>query len=378
MISASNYPVRIAAMGMVSSIGHDVVTSCAAARAGLTMRSKLNVLDFKTQSLFGNETLDGAPDLSGHVVRGVCEGFSEVGKALLLGAAALRDLLARTRISPHELKRTGMFVNLSDWAIRDTAWFEDKQSCFSPSAHWKERTKEFAATLAKTVGLDMCSELQYVYHGGNSGIAYSLVDAITLMQQGRMDRCLIGGIDSHVEPGFLLAAAKLGLLRNNECQTGLTPGEGAAFFLIERIGDSDTPALARIFFCCGDTPVAERATGPTRNDILSEILCRALAMARPRYAGDIWFIGDLDGSEQRAVIWGNCLLQLDVEHRTGIVPLWLPAATFGSTGAASGAIAVCAAARAFERGYAPRGACAIWSCSENGGRGTVLVDKLQH
>jgi 3-oxoacyl-[acyl-carrier-protein] synthase-1 len=55
------------------------------------------------------------------------------------------------------------------------------------------------------------------------------------------------------------------------------------------------------------------------------------------------------------------------------VPLWLPAASFGDTGAATGAVATCMAARAFERGYAPGDAALIGLSSESGERGAFGI-----
>ena len=119
-------------------------------------------------------------------------------------------------------------------------------------------------------------------------------------------------------------------------------------------------------------------TTPTKtammdHDALTEAVRSALPSQEGRAGRDLWFIGDLDGTERRAMEWARALTRLHAEHDIGNAPLWIPAASFGSTGAASGAIALCMAARAFERGHAPARQCSVWMCSEAGARGAVLV-----
>ena len=72
--------------------------------------------------------------------------------------------------------------------------------------------------------------------------------------------------------------------------------------------------------------------------------------------------------------WGNAVVRLVAQSPRFAEPvLWYPAASFGDTGAASGAVALCMAIRAFERGYAPAQTATIISSADGSNRAAVRV-----
>ena len=84
---------------------------------------------------------------------------------------------------------------------------------------------------------------------------------------------------------------------------------------------------------------------------------------------------DLDGGTARATDWGHAAVR--VEAQVGGLPevLLLPALSLGNTGAASGAVAICAAARSFVRNYAPGDNILLCSSSETGEVGAALISR---
>jgi 3-oxoacyl-[acyl-carrier-protein] synthase-1 len=85
----------------------------------------------------------------------------------------------------------------------------------------------------------------------------------------------------------------------------------------------------------------------------------------------VWVISDLNGEPYRAIDWGNALVR---RIRALAEPvLWCPALWFGDTGAASGAVALCLAARAFERSYAPAPWSLVLSSADGPDRAAVIV-----
>ena len=79
----------------------------------------------------------------------------------------------------------------------------------------------------------------------------------------------------------------------------------------------------------------------------------------------------------RAMEWGNAVIRLVGNSQAFAEPvLWYPAASFGDTGAASGAVALCIAVNAFARGYAPAQTVAILSSAEDSSRAAVLLKRL--
>jgi 3-oxoacyl-[acyl-carrier-protein] synthase-1 len=88
----------------------------------------------------------------------------------------------------------------------------------------------------------------------------------------------------------------------------------------------------------------------------------------------IWFITDQNGELYRATEWGNVVVRLVGYSQAFADPvLWYPAASFGDTGAVSGAVAICMAVNAFARGYAPAQTVAILSSAEDPSRAAVLL-----
>lgn len=337
------------------------------------MPSELKVLHFAADEQFGRESLDGPPVVSGHIVRGVAEGFTGLAKSLLLGAAALKDLLGRTALSEREASRAAIFVNLSDHFVQDAA---EAGSPKSPSAAWKYQSARLIPKLLAHVGLPIFENYQSLRHGGHAGFAQCVEEAALQLAKGSVDRCLVGGIDSRCEPGFLMAAATLNVLRTADNPTGLTPGEAAAFVLLERTADIGRAGRSAVAIVTAATSTREPNRAP--DDEIADGI--ALARVISGVLGDssasrpvALTIGDLNGTTRRAQEWGNALARLRLAGPLGNLPLWLPATSFGDTGAASGGVALCMAARAFERGYGPAGEALVWSSSESGGKGAIAL-----
>jgi 3-oxoacyl-[acyl-carrier-protein] synthase-1 len=367
--------VAVTAMGMVSAIGHDVVASAAAARAGLNEPRPLEVM----LAAFGKETRESRPKVAGHAVPGIGTGFAGAGKVIALGAAALRDLLSRRPLGPRELSAASIHLALSDQAILDAHHASTTGTRPSddpgppprlPSVEWQEKSRRVIERLLRTAEIDVPERHRALVHGGNPGVADALRDAAALLRSGAVDRCLVGAIDSRVEPSFLLAADGLGVLRTNENPVGLIPGEAAAFVLLERAVDAQRHGIEALALLAGTgaarEPGGHFGDAPSTGRALSQA-CLSVLGGTPTFGGALsWMIGDLNGTERRAAEWGNALLRMQHAGVSLGVPLWLPAWSFGDVGAASGAVAVCLAVRAFQRGYAPGPGVLIWLSSESG------------
>ena len=76
--------LNVTGIGMVSSLGLDVVTSCAAARAGIVRAQELDV------QIVDRETQDLVP-VVGHVIP-LTQGFTHTGRLLRIAQLALADL----------------------------------------------------------------------------------------------------------------------------------------------------------------------------------------------------------------------------------------------------------------------------------------------
>src|SRR4051812_8067739 len=99
--------IAITARGMVSSLGSDVITACAAARAGLVLPAPL---DFQVSS-----PDDGRPEaIAGHPAGEMTRGFEGFARLVRLAALGLGDLLRQAPDGPWLSARTGVYLALPD------------------------------------------------------------------------------------------------------------------------------------------------------------------------------------------------------------------------------------------------------------------------
>src|SRR3954469_2360875 len=85
-------------LGMISSVGHDVVTACAAIRAGMARPAPLvgmGLLDLESGELV---------PVIGHPIRGATDGFYMVGRWVRLAQEAVEDLLRGAQLPPADAR----------------------------------------------------------------------------------------------------------------------------------------------------------------------------------------------------------------------------------------------------------------------------------
>ncbi|WP_147443941.1 hypothetical protein [Corallococcus sicarius] len=348
-------PLVLTGTGLVCAVGHDVATACASLRCGMT---RPRPLAFKVSTSLGAEPV------TGHPLWGITEGFQGLGLYVRLTSLALGDLLDSTGLDGSDAGfwgRTALYVGLSRTRNEAVDFYDDILK-----AH-------LARTAIRLVGLHLAPERTYtVFHGNVSALA-ALREATTRLEEGAIERALIVCADSLVgddELGLLMAD---GRLKTPERPRGLVPGEAVAALLVE----PETVARRRgAFIQCrlGRVSVgqeaAPRASGGRPTGIaLSEVLEQTL-----RQAGRVGAIyGDLNGEDTRAQEWANALVRLSARGALADAALHWPAASLGDTGAASGAIAVVAAARSFVKGYAEGARVLVWSSSDEGQVAAVLL-----
>jgi 3-oxoacyl-[acyl-carrier-protein] synthase I len=404
--STDGAPIHLAVtgLGMVSSLGLDVVTSCAAARAGIMRITEVKTLNVALSPGFGRETPDGMPTLSGHAVPEVGHGYTGVAKVLALATAALQDLLGKHPLSAEELERTAICLNLSDRLLEEEAAEHDElydaMHERRPFSAWQEAVKPLLGKLLRRSRLEIPPSRQLLLFGGHAGWCSLLRLVSEQLQQGRWDRCLVGGVDSCLESDFLSIADRLGVLKTDEQPAGFLPGEAAAFCLLER--DSDIPpprrsqVIARITGIGQAVEVADQfSEQPPLGRGREQAIRHALASHRNSTSetkssstvapnsgatsktGVDWALVDLNGLERRALDWGHAAVRL-APLLPENAPMWIPAISFGEIGAATGPVSLCLVGRAYARGYAPGKRALIALASHGPQRAAVVVEGGSH
>lgn len=388
--SSSTVPlgsIAITGLGLTTSIGLDVVASCASARAGVT---RWTPLDIEEPDL---DTLESVP-LKGHAVRGLTDGFEGIGRLLRLGNTALADLLDYAGLASAVPPRTGFFVCLpGDFHATQRLQTEllsgpapDEVARASLQEHFEAQRQLQARLEGRLVsellarnGLSIHPSFRACFFGGPATFARAVELAAHRLRTRELDRCIVGGIDSFVSGAALKDAYELGLLRTEEQPSGFFPGEAAAFILLER-ADAARGRGARVEALLGPVAVAEepfhRLSGvPPQGAALAHTAeaCLREGQARPGLV-----IVNLNGDDFRAQDFGGALVRLGRERLPESFQQWYPPASFGELGAATGAASVCLAVRGFVRGYAGSSRSAlVLLVGDDEARASVLIEDVR-
>lgn len=365
----SQTPVAIAGMGMVASLGLDAATCCAAARAGI-LRSR--PLPFA----FNDVRAKKVEHAVGHQVPFLTEGFEGTARLVRLLAGALQDLEASmgSPLPP----RSGCYLSLPS-RFRHVTGAEivaneevRKEMERSAAQSGLERPMDDAARILQQAGELLrfpVPALRFVTTVGHTGAAEAISAAIKDLRSGAVKAAVVGGVDSLLEEDSLVWLQVTARLKSSAVPAGLMPGEAAAVLLLtaaqaQRHGAHIGGACLRrdkSSFLRGDPPLGTA---------LAEVARDAVGHYEPGDA-PVWIVADLNGEPYRATDWGSALVR--AQRALGDPVLWCPAASFGDTGAAGGAIGVCLAVRALDRGYAPARWSMVLSAADGPDRASLCV-----
>lgn len=227
------------------------------------------------------------------------------------------------------------------------------------------------APLLDFAGLAVPDPWRRVVAGGHAGAAEGVLMARDLLAEGAR-AVLVLAVDSYLDvtsPGWLEEEGRL--------KTGdggaVIPGEAAVAVVLAREGDGARVLAAahepRPMSEDGDWP-AETAT--VRGRRWKAVFDRCRAEAGTALARCDAYV-DLNGEAWRSAAWGDLVAR--TADRWQAAKLWTPVESFGETGAASGALGMALASRAWARGYAKADSAAIWSLAESGATGLVIMGR---
>ncbi|QSQ26650.1 TIGR02270 family protein [Pyxidicoccus parkwayensis] len=361
--------LTVTGLGMVSAIGDGVVTSCAASRAGM-----LRVTPLEEVSVWdsGDKRLEPT---RGHHIPWVTEGFSGLGRLAALATQALLDLLEQARFDKE--CRYALYLSAPSDFYR---LHQDERDGLSQrhALRRAEYRQRLLTTILAAVGLPVIPKVQ-VLHFGELGFIEALQDATRQLDTGAVDACIIGGVDSLVEPQVVDALDELGLLKTPENPVGVLPGEASAFVLVERgevaLRRGARPLAVLDAACMQAEPFHRLSNTPSQGRALAR--CAGEALSRGQDCGERirLVIAALNGDAYRASDWGHALVRLRTDKLLNQAIEWYPAASFGEIGAATGPAGVCMAVRGFQRGYSPEGDALLWVSGDDGGRGSLLLSR---
>lgn len=375
--------VCITGLGMVASLGYDVATVCAAARAGIVRPAELDYFPVRSPE-------DGEiAGVIGHPVPELTRGFEGFARLLRIAQAGLADLQRQAPHAPWISARTAFYLSLADPRREYTglALIQDEESRQGREEEAQEAEQEspdedmglpLLQTAAQLTGWPGESFLRFVTTSGHTGAAEAICEACKDLHEGRVEAAIIGGVDSLLEEDTLVWLESTSRLKTPSVPAGLQPGEAGAFLLLETAQGAKTRG-GRLFGVVQDVRLGKESKSllsgdPPTGTGLTEVLTGIMGGAGWQDIIPVWLITDQNGEPYRATEWGNTIVRLVARSRAFTEPmLWHPAASVGETGAASGAVSLCIAARAFTRGYAPARTVAVLSSADSSLRAAVLI-----
>jgi 3-oxoacyl-[acyl-carrier-protein] synthase I len=371
--------LTITSIGMTTSLGVGRVDACGAARAGLVRLSELRSLNAANDVRFGKETLDGVAPLVGHIVPTISEGRAGLSKLLALSLPAVTEIVEHAMTTARALGRIGLCINLSDayfqlrYGERGTRGDDDVPDY---RRFWDETVSAFPGRLSAALAHLIQPRVQFARAGGRVGLVRLLEEASHLIHKGQVDRCLVGCVESCIEPEALQAYAQAGVLRTSDNPVGFFPGEAAVFLLVEPAGRSQSGLGLKVSAVAQaeDAPYLETDSVACGRGIHAAISAAVRARELPAFPAVVSV--DLNGGEARAADWGYAQVLLKSEFGDVGYDTWLPAVSFGETGAVSGALAICSIFHSIERRCLSGSNALIVLCGEDGGRGTILLENL--
>ena len=352
----------ITGLGMVSSLGFDAPTCCAAARASLSRAA--NSADYV---VLGDEGEDVG--VVCHALPFGSTGFEGEVRLARLVELAWADLLAR---SPWLMQAEAIKVYLAMPDLNRGGLAVEDPAARVEAEH---RTAAWWQQLRAADGRSLLP-LRLSRHTGPTGLVQAIEAAQADLASGTVTAAVVGAVDSLLDEATLQWLESTDRLKSIDCPMGLQPGEGAAFLVLQsdRHAASGDPIASLLGIGRGHESHPRGAERSPSGVGLAQGIHGALV------AGSIvdqrfWCIGDQNGEYRRAMEWGCAQVLLD---STGVgqrmAPnAWTPAAAFGDTGAAASAMAICIAGIAMKRRYAPAELAIVTASSDHGGERVALA-----
>ena len=348
IIAQRDSSVVICGIGARTPVGATAFSSAAAVRAALSMFGDHPYMIDKV----GNPMLVARDAFLSDDVVGTAR-FVELGvpaatEALALLKEPLRETQAMDILIGLPLERPGLPERLSERVAQ----------CFRDDLHERGRIGTVET-----------------FQSGHSSGLIAFQEGSRRILDGTATLCLVGGIESYLEPETLECLDENDQLNSETNSWGFIPGEAAGFCLLCSSKTARQYGLP-IF---GDLLVI--TTARERNLIntdsvclgegLSEAVRNALQVLSPSATID-YMICDMNGEPYRADEFGYTVVRL-AECFVDPSAFMTPADCWGNVGAASGPLFVILAAVAGFKGYSVGSHTLVFTSSESGERTVAII-----
>ncbi len=361
---------------MVTSLGLSAPTSCAAARAGLSRAMKLDNYPVKSSD---DGSIDG---VVAHAVPLLTQGFEGDQRLVRLAEAAFADLRSQIPESVAKNGRVGFYVSIPDVDRQSKSTgkgLEEKLRAGDAGNFDRGRPIKIFRCGVGRGGFSSPAALRWVSTEGSTGFVDAFQKAAEDLKSGAVTYAIVGGVDSLLDEGTISWLESTERLKSPDLPSGLQPGEAAGFILLEHRGTARSRG-ARVAGSVVAAFIGKEANTlfsgePSTGVGLAKILKDASDPVSSTQENPFWVISDQNGESYRAFEWGNALFRLSaMKGETPPLSTWYPAASFGDTGSAFGAVGTCLALTAFSRKYAPATRAVLAGSSEWSTRAAIVLE----
>lgn len=315
-------PVSVLAAGMVTAVGFNYESSCAAMRAGIKGIRQLNLWDARNGKYLSGAKVDlphwweGTGKLAELVAPAIWECFEKakpenpIAIPILLGVSALDR--------PHR------FPRLDEEILDEVGWRLNVR----------------------------CHPQSGVFAIGNVSGLFALAEARDLLARGVARFCVVAGVDSFLQQEVVEAYMDQSRIMTKSNSNGFFPGEAGGAILIGRAGAEGEGELKILGIGFGHEPATIASTDPLRGVGQIEACKAALTEAGVGMHEISCRHTDLNGEHYKfkeAMLAQGRLLRRRVEKQE----IWHPAECLGEIGAAHVPCVLGLSHYAGERDFAP-------------------------
>ena len=339
-------PISVKSLGMVSSVGLNAASSCAAIRARISRFEELSFHDRATgQPIIGAPATEATPDRQGYrrLAPMLCRAIREC-------MTSLNPQLARTKGPPL------LLVAIDDLERPD---------------YPEDLPRRLLEDVQRTLGIQFPEESK-VLAVGRTGFFRAVERARRLLNRLEIDSCIVAGVDSLLNGRALQWLESRDHLKTEDSPDGVIPGEAAAALCLTRPNNNGASMLDIVGLGFGDEASALREDAPNLAVGLADALRNALADARiPLHEID-FRVGGMTGDRLEFMEASSALARVQRVHKDKF-ELWVPAEKLGDVGAVLPACMVVVTAVGIKKGYAPGRSALLYASSNSSDRAACVV-----
>lgn len=340
---------------MVSPVGDDAVSTCAALRAGIS-----RVQDHP----FYYAKLPDWPPTDSELAQSAFVEDDYLGEPLEKRLMRLALAPARELLTRGGLQRAHLSATMFAMCLPSTAG--GRPGLSSPN--------DFQTTYLERLGIEP-AQATPIRQTGTSAMLAAVGEAVARIRQREVERAIVLGVDSYLDKATMAWLDETGRLHTPRNPDGFVPGEAAVIVLVEAEGAARTrgatPVARVVGSARGEEPATILSDRFTTGAGLSRAIVEVIA-AMPEAGSSLWGIGDLNGQSYRAQEWAVVQTRLAGRIPDG-GPLWHPAESVGDVGAAAGGLMLAMAGHAFSRRCAPGRFALVWGSGESGERAACVL-----